>query len=135
MAAVSCLSAQDIVGKWKTFDDNTGKAKSIVEIYRKSDGKYYGKILKLFLPSGETHDPVCENCPGERKNRKVVGMEVITGLEYDGKKEYKNGKAFDPESGKTYSCKLWLDDEHNLKVRGYLSFLYRTQTWKLAGNE
>ena len=38
---------QNIIGKWKTIDDNTGKEKSIVEIYEKS-GKYFGKITQLY---------------------------------------------------------------------------------------
>ena len=45
-------TAQPIVGKWKTIDDNTGKARSVVEIYEK-DGEYFGKIVKLFREPGE----------------------------------------------------------------------------------
>jgi hypothetical protein len=37
---------QTVVGKWKTIDDETGKAKSIVEIYEKS-GKIYGKVIEI----------------------------------------------------------------------------------------
>lgn len=29
------MVAQDIFGQWKTIDDETGEAKSIVEIYEK----------------------------------------------------------------------------------------------------
>ncbi len=43
----SVLSYAQIEGKWKTIDDETGKPKSIVEIFKKSDGKYYGKIVQL----------------------------------------------------------------------------------------
>ena len=35
--------SQTIFGKWKTIDDETGKEKSIVEIFEKQ-GKIYGKI-------------------------------------------------------------------------------------------
>ena len=42
---------------------------------------------------------------------------------------YKNGKILDPEEGKVYTCKMWIEDG-DLKVRGYLGFFYRTQTWK-----
>ena len=38
---------EDIVGLWKTIDDETGKKKSIVKIYEQ-DGKYFGKIFKFF---------------------------------------------------------------------------------------
>lgn len=40
------LPAQ-IVGKWKTMDDETGKARSIVEIYEQT-GKLYGRIIELY---------------------------------------------------------------------------------------
>ena len=39
-----------------------------------------------------------------------------------------NGTILDPENGKIYKCKIWLEDG-KLKVRGYIMFLYRTQTW------
>ena len=29
-------TAQDVTGKWKTIDDETGEAKSIVEIYKQN---------------------------------------------------------------------------------------------------
>lgn len=46
--SVSGFSQIDkIVGKWKTIDDEDGKAKSIVLIFKATNGKYYGKIEKL----------------------------------------------------------------------------------------
>ena len=120
------LHGQDIFGKWKTVDDNTGKARSIVEITQK-DGKAYGKILKLFREPGEDLDPVCDECTDNRKDKKVIGMTIITDMELDDD-EWEDGKILDPENGKVYDCKLWLEDG-NLKVRGYVAFFYRTQTW------
>lgn len=32
-------------------------------------------------------------------------------------------------NGKDYKCSIWLEDG-KLKVRGYIGFLYETQTWK-----
>ena len=122
----TALVAQDIVGSWKTIDDNTGKARSVVEIYEK-EGLYFGKVVDIFPQPGEDPDPICENCTGDKKNQKVIGMEIITDMEKDGD-EYVNGEILDPENGKVYKCKLWVEDG-NLKVRGYLYFLYRTQTW------
>ncbi len=121
-------NAQDIFGKWKTIDDNTGKPRSIVEIYKKGD-KAYGKVIKLFREPGEDPDPICDECSGARKNQKVIGMEIITDMKYDADdNEYDGGEILDPENGKIYECKLWVEDG-KLKVRGYLYFLYRTQTW------
>ncbi|MEL6556764.1 MAG: DUF2147 domain-containing protein [Bacteroidota bacterium] len=119
-------SAQSIVGSWKTIDDNTGKPRSIVEIYEK-DGDYYGKIVKLFRAPDEDQNPMCEECKGKLKGKPIIGMEIITGMEKDGD-VFNDGEILDPENGKTYDCKLWIEDG-NLKVRGYLLFFYRTQTW------
>jgi uncharacterized protein (DUF2147 family) len=62
-------------------------------------------------------------------------MEIITDLQYDTKdKTYKNGKILDPENGKVYSCKLWIDRNGILKVRGYVGIFYRTHTWQPEKN-
>ncbi|MBQ0788235.1 MAG: DUF2147 domain-containing protein [Oceanihabitans sp.] len=126
-----CLSvsvtAQDIFGKWKTIDDETGQAKSIVEIYKK-DGKVFGKIIELLNDSDK--DALCTTCEGEDYNKPVLGFELIKNLSKEGN-YYKNGSIFDPEKGKKYTCRLALDaeDPNILEVRGYISFLYATQYW------
>lgn len=125
------LAQTDIFGKWKTIDDETGKVKSIVEIYEK-DGKAYGKIAKIFRGAGEEQDPICNECPGDRKNKKIIGLEIIRGMELDkSDNEWDDGEILDPESGKLYDCVIWKEDG-KLKVRGYIAFLYRTQTWEKA---
>jgi uncharacterized protein (DUF2147 family) len=132
IAFQSNLMAQtDIFGKWKTIDDETGKVKSIVDIYEK-DGKAYGKIIKIFRGAEEEQDPICDVCPGDRKNKKIVGLEIIRGMELDkSDNEWDDGEILDPQSGKIYDCVIWKEDE-KLKVRGYIAFLYRTQTWEKA---
>ena len=122
--SLQSMAVDSILGQWKTIDDETGEPKSIVEIYEK-DGKFYGKIVDLLL---KPNDTVCEKCTGDRKGQVLVGMDIIEGLEKDGK-EYKGGDILDPEKGKTYGCKLWLEDDETLNVRGYLGIFYRTQTW------
>ena len=54
-------------------------------------------------------------------------MTIITDMEMDGA-EWEDGEILDPENGKVYDCKLWIEDG-KLKVRGYVAFFYRTQTW------
>lgn len=122
-------SAQSLTGQWVTIDDNTGKQRSVVEIYEKG-GKYYGKILKLFLEPGEEQDPICDECTDARKNQKIIGMEIITDMVMDGA-ELVDGEIMDPENGGIYKCKIWREG-NELRVRGYLYFLYRTQTWQPA---
>ncbi|HLS37449.1 MAG TPA: DUF2147 domain-containing protein [Sphingobacterium bovisgrunnientis] len=116
----------DILGKWMTIDDESGQAKSIVEIFKKSDGKYYGKIVKLLQkPENEN----CVNCKDDRKNKPLLGLEIIRGLKKEGN-EYTAGNITDPKSGKTYKCTITRDGD-KLNVRGYMGFslIGRTQTW------
>jgi uncharacterized protein (DUF2147 family) len=123
------IQAQTIVGKWKSFDDKTGELKSIVEIFEQGS-KFYGKIIKTFPKPGADADPICTKCPtdDERFNKKIIGMEIVKGLTKDDD-EYEDGSILDPEVGKIYRCKIWLE-KGELKVRGYLGPFYRTQTWQ-----
>ena len=123
---VVCLAQGDIFGKWKTIDDDSGEEKSIVEIFER-EGKAYGTITQLLNPEPDDPDPVCDKCTDHRKNKRITGMEIITGLKPDGN-EWAKGEILDPENGKVYKCKIWVSDGV-LKVRGYIAFLYRTQTW------
>lgn len=124
---VFSLSAQSIIGKWKTIDDATGKEKSIVEIY-KQDQKYYGKIVELLNPSSE--NPLCEKCSGDRKNKPITGMVFLTDMQ-EKAGEFSGGKILDPQSGKEYKCTIKLNGDDKLDVRGFvgISLIGRTQVW------
>ncbi len=120
---VTSSAAQSCVGVWKTIDDETGEEKSHVEIYEKN-GNYYGKIIKLLKASTTK----CDNCSGDRKGKPLVGLEILWDMEKSGD-TWKNGEIFSPTKDKTYSCKMWLEGNDILKVRGYVALFYRTQTW------
>ncbi|MFO7878809.1 MAG: DUF2147 domain-containing protein [Bacteroidota bacterium] len=120
------LSAQSVEGLWKTIDDDTGKAKSIVRVY-KANGMLYGEIVKLI--DKEEDNPLCTECTGKLKDKPIEGMQIINGLEQKrGKWEGKDG-ILDPENGKLYKCKIWAEGDKKLSVRGYIGPVYRTQTW------
>jgi uncharacterized protein (DUF2147 family) len=125
------LEAQhnSVLGRWKTIDDRTGETKSIVELFE-LDGKVHGRILKIFPKPEQDQDPVCEKCPlqDSRHKMKIIGMEILKDLKPSGS-EYDDGNILDPEVGKVYRCKIWLE-QSDLKVRGYWGPFWRTQTWK-----
>lgn len=120
--------ADDVLGKWKTIDDETGKAKSIVELYKGTDGKLYGKIIKILNP--DKQDAVCDLCEDELKDKPVLGMVIVKDMEWD-EDEWDDGTILDPNKGSYYDCKLWLEEGEmdKLNVRGYIAFIYRTQNW------
>ena len=127
-ASMHGVAQEAISGKWKSIDEKTGDVKSVIEIMERGS-KIYGKIIKLFPKPNEDKDPVCDKCPREddRFNKKIIGMEIIKDMIKDGD-EFEGGHILDPEDGKVYRCKLWVD-EGKLKVRGYLGPFFRTQTW------
>jgi len=124
--ATLSMQAQAVTGKWKTIDDETGKAKSIVEISEKN-GKLYGKVVEILT---DKKDAKCDKCPGADKGKPIKGLTIIKGLSEDGK-EYSGGTITDPSSGKEYKCALKLNGPDKLDVRGYVGIqaLGRTQTW------
>ncbi len=126
------VTAQDIFGKWKTIDDETGEEKSIVEIYEK-DGKVFGKIIEILNPLKK--DALCTACEGEDYNKPILGFQLIKNLTKDGD-YYKNGSIFDPQKGKMYTCRLGVDADNPdvLEVRGYIAFFYATQYWQRVDN-
>ena len=126
LSFVGVLSFAQIEGKWKTIDDETKQAKSIVEIYRKGD-QYYGKVSQLLIKPA---NPNCVDCKDDRKNKPILGMEIIRGLKKEGD-EFTGGTITDPKTGKTYKCTIKREVDQ-LNERGYLCFslLGRTQTWQ-----
>lgn len=120
------LAGQDVAGRWVTMDDVTGKKRSVVEI-SVVNGKASGTIIQLFRAPSEEQDPVCKECTDDRKGRKVIGLDIIRGMVKQDD-EWTDGTILDPQNGKVYDCKLWIENG-SLKVRGYIAFFYRTQTW------
>lgn len=125
---VQMAHSQSVFGKWKTIDDRTGNPKAIIHIYE-LDGLMYGKVIEIVEEGKENF--ICEKCEGERKDKPVLGMTIIDAAEHHGEGVYKGDTLFDPQQAMTFRCKIWLnpDNSDELKVRGYLAFIYRTQTW------
>ncbi len=129
LITLSTFSQVDkIVGKWKTIDDKDGTTKSIVSIYKSTNGKYLGKVEKL-LKKPET---LCKECEGANKNKPILGMIIINGMiEKDG--SLTGGTILDPNNGKIYHCSISIDSKSGkLNVRGSMDkmgIIGRSQTW------
>jgi uncharacterized protein (DUF2147 family) len=117
-----------IVGSWKTVDDKTGEVRTLVRIFKATNGLYYGKIEKMYKYA----DAVCDKCEGEEKGKPILGMMIIRGMK-DDNGVLKEGYVLDPESGKKYYGTISYDKESKkLKLRGSIDkrgFLGRNQYW------
>lgn len=116
------------VGIWQTIDDRWNKPKSVIEI-KNVNGELQGYVRKIFLLPNEGTDPVCTECKGDLKGKKVVGMKILWGFTEQGN-IWVDGKILDPGNGNTYSSAVSLIDNDTLQVKGYLGPFYRSQIWK-----
>ncbi len=126
-AATAFGNAQgSIIGQWYT----TNKA-GIVEIYQ-CGSKLCGKIIWLKEPNKDNGQPKTdENNPdASKRNQPIIGLNILKGFVADGENKWDDGEVYDPENGKTYSCKMTLKGS-TLEVRGYVgvSLFGRTETW------
>ena len=129
--AASAADSTSPAGLWKTIDDKTKMPRSLVRIVE-VNGVYEGRIEQL-LNRQPDDDPqnLCRACPGERKDKPLIGMTILTGLKKDGD-AYTGGEILDPKNGKTYRCKMeTIEGGKKLNVRGFIgiSLIGRTQTW------
>lgn len=118
-------------GLWKTIDDETGKARSLVRISI-DDGVLTGSIEKI-LDQGKA-DALCEACEGDLHNKPIAGMMIIRQMRFEDD-QFEGGTILDPNNGKSYKCIIWLDEDgQKLNVRGYigLPLLGRSQVWLRA---
>ena len=122
------LSSQTIFGKWNSKNVDTGEIDSVIEVYMK-DGKAFAKIVEI--KDTRRQSAVCDLCTGKNKDKPILGLNILTGLEKD-EDEWSGGKILDPRNGKIYKCYIQLDGANKLKIRGYigLALLGKTAFWE-----
>lgn len=110
-----------------------GEKTSKIEIYETKNGSFAGKLIWLKEPNNEAGKPKVDhkNPDAKLQSRPLMDLVILTGLVIDGNTKYKNGKIYDPKSGKTYSAKAELTNNNTLALRGYIgvSLVGRTDTW------
>lgn len=126
-AGAFAQGAASPVGLWKTIDDETKQAKSLVRILEQ-DGALIGRVEKILTDKA---DAKCDKCTDDRKDQPVKGMTIIAGMRKAGE-QWEGGKILDPQNGKVYSSLMkLLDGGRKLEVRGYVgaALFGRSQVW------
>ena len=104
------------------------------------DGKYCGKIIWLKEPNYPADDPKGmggkpridrENPDPSKRERPILGMNLLWGFTHSGGNLWEGGSIYDPREGKTYKCKMTLEMPDHLKVRGFvgISLIGKTNDW------
>ncbi|MEI7524908.1 MAG: DUF2147 domain-containing protein [Mariniphaga sp.] len=121
--------ADDISGIWWN-DVKTSKIK-----VEKKDGKYIGTIVYLTPDKYVNGEPEKDkNNPNDNlKTRSILNLQILNGLTYNaGDKEWAGGMIYDPKSGKTYECFVWLEGKDLLQLKGFVAgirMLGRKSAW------
>jgi len=121
--------ADKIAGIWWN-DEKTTKIK-----VEKKDGKYIGTIVYLIPEKYENgQPPKDDNNPDKTlQSRSLIGLQILSDLVYDAKdKEWEKGSIYDPKSGKTYDCYVWLENNDLMKLKGFVAgirMLGRSSEW------
>lgn len=131
LGAMGAAMAQSTpVGKWHSIDDKTKEIKSEITIID-TNGVISGRVTKL-LRKDVKQDEVCEKCTDDRKDKPILGMQIIRGAKKsEGKDVWEGGKVLDPENGSTYSLRLTpIDGGKKMEMRGSIFGIGRTQVWE-----
>ncbi len=125
--------AEAILGHWMSTRRNVK-----VQVYR--DGNEFKGRVTWFKDTDDPSKPMTtrtdENNPDPKlRQRKVLGMQVLSRLRYNAKsKRWENGKIYDPKTGRQWSSVAYLDEEGVLNVKGYwqFEFIGRTMRFRRA---
>ena len=102
----------------------TEKKDAKVCVY-KEDDTYSAKLCWLSKPEKDTLNPDIK-----LRQRDLLGLRVGSNFKFNGKSEWSEGSFYDPESGDTYTCKIWIEkDNLKLNLRCYvgISLFGRTE--------
>lgn len=126
-AVATKLNKDDIVGHWLSKNKD-----GVVEV-KKEDGDYKGYLVWIQkLANGEKKVILDDFNPDkELRKRELLGVKLFEGFKFD-EDEWAGGSIYDPDSGKTYKCKMSLEeDKKTLNLRGYVGIplFGRTSHW------
>jgi uncharacterized protein (DUF2147 family) len=122
LLALAGAGPQTVEGLWLNDD-----RKGLVQI-APCGSKVCGHIVKVLsrdpnAPKTDIHNP-----DPALRGRGFLGLPVLTGFERDGN-VWRNGRAYDPESGKSYKSTLQLNPDGSLRVTGCVFFICESRRW------
>jgi uncharacterized protein (DUF2147 family) len=126
----ACLKAQDLtIGSWYNAEKT-----AIIKFYVESE-KIFGKIIWLKEPQTNGKNKTDENNSDKTlRTRPIMGLVFLKNFKKDGASKWAGGTIYDPNNGKTYSCKITMEGDSKLNIRGYvgLSMFGRTSVFTRA---
>ena len=123
--SASAQNASSPIGKWKTLDDETGKAMTITEVYEAKNGTLAAKITEnLGLPA------TCSECSAPYTGKPFVGIVTLSNLKANKDGSW-SGSGYKPSDDRKFNAKSvkLVDGGNKLEVKGCVAFICKTATW------
>lgn len=117
---LAAYTADSALGIWLV-----PKEDAKVTIYKCGEN-FCGKITWLKTPE----DLDTKNKDPEKRKNKILGMDMLWGFTFKNN-EWVGGQIYDPDSGNTYKCKMWLKSDDKLNVKGFVGIplFGRSEIW------
>lgn len=121
-----------LFGRWLT--ERANAAVEIGACDSPGPGQVCGRIVWLWQPNDESGRPRldAENQAAERRDRPLIGTEILTGFVAKAPGQWAGGRIYNPEDGRTYDATLRLQGADALVVEGCVLFICRKQLWRRA---
>jgi len=118
-------AAEQICGKWESTEKNL-----VVQVYMQ-ENKFRAKII--WFKDGDEQQMGTwtdfRNPDPELRNRKILGMSVLTGLTYEAdSNSWEDGMIYDAKHGRDWNAAAYIDKKGQLKVKGYWHFKFFGRT-------
>ncbi len=125
--SAASIASTDLTGFWLTAQKG-----SIIE-FKKNGELYEGKVVWSKNAKGRDGKALKDvnNPDKSKRNNPLLGTTMISGLKYNPKTDtYEGGKIYQPQTGRTFNCKVNLDKSKNaIQVNGGVGFISKTLTW------
>lgn len=120
------IGGADISGDWVTSDRS-----AVVRIAR-CGGGMCGTVVRVLARAPGIPQTDVNNPDRARRSRPLLGLTVLSGFNAAAS-SWSGGRAYDPETGRTYNARLSLNPDNTLVVTGCVLFICKSQTWRRAG--
>jgi len=114
-----------VCGKWESVDKSI-----IIQVYMQGDD-FKAKLIWFSDTDGKPMDYWTDrrNPNPALRNRKLLGMEILSGLQYDpDNNSWENGMVYDSRHGREWNASATIDKNGQLRVRGYWHFKFIGKT-------
>ena len=110
--------SHNVVGVWESEEKNLQ-----VEIFE-DNGEFAGRMIYFKCSSEQImrSRTDTENPDKSLTTRKLLGLKLVTRLEYKGMNVWDDGKIYDPNTGRTFEARIQLTGQNTAIVRGYWKF-------------